>query len=771
MLSTSKPTLLSEIDSSYLATDPMFDDEPLLPLMELMDGLKGQIHVDTAWITTELQQSFTNNQSQAIEANYTFPMPSGGILLSIKARIGEREFVGEVQAKQTAQAHYDQAIEQGDSAILLEDLGNGLMQLSLGNLLPNETLSIHYRYVQPTRISSQQIRLHFPTTIAPKYGNPQLSGMAPLSYPTHANTTAYPFELNVTLANSLSQASIASPSHPIRYQGLEKGMSLSLVGEQGMDRDFVLLIDLPESLPAQAWLAPDQIGTSLLVNYLLSPPDSHYRTPLNLKLLVDCSGSMQGESIAKTKQALLQIINQLSAEDQFSISRFGFHSEEFYPDLLPASRQYKHLAKAYIAKMDADMGGTEMEAALATCLAITDKQQKSLPADILLITDGQVNAEERMLNLMSNQQQRLFIVGISDAVSADFLTRLADNGKGYADFIYPQEEVEPVIQRMFERLRGDYVVDHQLNWSNNDIAWQAEIPSRIFANESLIFGAKFNQPLTNISADLSFTWRSGAQTRTHIPSETAAEEIATDLPRIVASLYLNRSQPEHAIQLAQDYQLLTQDTAMFMQLAREVNEKGDTNPMLVSIPNALPNSHRQNGLLGMAFMRYDASVGSIQNPVFFSQSSADIDHSGFAISVNETDTMPSQVIEPSVPEVMLNDQPLTSYLPIQTIEDAHRFINALEATLSELKREIPMRKVEKAQHIKKLRILRSELFIAIENGFHLHWEDELLEGIYAELLQRLEVRIEQAIEGLLVEINRLIVSEEMKHSMIRSSYE
>ncbi|HQT01963.1 MAG TPA: VIT domain-containing protein [Thiotrichales bacterium] len=749
MLSTSKPTLLSEIDSSDLATDPMLDDEPLLPLMELMDGLKAQVHVDTAWITTELAQSFTNNQSQAIEANYTFPMPSGGILLSIKARIGEREFVGEVQAKQAAQTHYDQAIEQGDSAILLEDLGNGLMHLSLGNLLPNETLIMHYRYVQPTRTSSQQIRLHCPTTIAPKYGNPQLSRMTPLAYPTHANTAAYPFQLTVTLANSLSQASIASPSHPIRYQGLEEGMSLSLVGEQGMDRDFVLLIDLPQTISPQAWLAPDQTGTSLLVNYLLSPPDSQYRTPLNLKLLVDCSGSMQGESIAKSKQALLQIINQLSAEDQFSISRFGFHSEEFYPDLLPASRQYKHLAKAYIEKMDADMGGTEMEAALATCLSITDKQQKSVPADILLITDGQVNAEERMLKLMSNQQQRLFIVGISDAVSANFLSRLADTGKGYADFIYPQEEVEPVIQRMFERLRGDYVVDHQVNWSNNDIAWQADIPSRLFANESLIFGAKFNQPLTNISADLSFTWRSGAQTSVHIPSQAAAEGIATDIPRILASLYLSRNQADNASQLAQDYQLLTQDTALFMQLAREENEKGDTDPMLVSIPNALPNSHKKNGLLGRVFMRYDTSVGSIQNPVFFSQSVADIDHSGFALSVNETNPTSIQVIETSVPEVMLNNQPLSSYLPIQTIEDAHNFINALEATLSELKRELTMSKMERAQHIDRVKKLRFELRLVTENGFHLHWEDELLDDIYADLLLRLEARIETCLEALL----------------------
>jgi hypothetical protein len=203
-----------------------------------------------------------------------------------------------------------------------------------------------------------------------------------------------------------------------------------------------------------------------------------------------------------------------------------------------------------------------------------------------------------------------------------------------------------------------------------------------------------------------------------------------------------------------------------MQLAREANEKGDTNPMLVSIPNPLPKSSAHNYLSGTFLMRYDTSVGSIQNPVFFSQSSAGIDHSGFAISVNETDPTPSQVIEPSVIEVMLNNQPLTSYLPIQTIEDAHNFINALEATLSEIKREIPMSKKNKSQYIKKFRTLRSELFIAIENDFHLLWEDELLEDIYADLLQRLEDRVEQALEGLLVEINRLIMSEDVKSSLI-----
>ena len=107
---------------------------------------------------------------------------------------------------------------------------------------------------------------------------------------------------------------------------------------------------------------------------------------------------------------------------------------------------------------------------------------------------------------------------------------------------------------------------------------------------------------------------------------------------------------------------------------------------------------------------------------------------------------------------MLNDQPLSSYLPIETIEDAHRFINTLEDTLSELKREIPMSKTDRSRHLDKVNKLRFELRLLTENGFHLHWEDELLEDIYADLLQRLEARIEQAIEVVIVEISRLIVN-------------
>lgn len=748
-------------EQSALASDSYSDEsEILLPLMELMDGTKAQLSVDVGWITSEVEQSFTNHQTQAIEANYTFPIPSGGILLSIRARIGERELIGEVQAKAQAQTNYDDAISQGDTAMLVTDLGNGLMQLSLGNLLAHETMVIHYCYVQPTRISHQQIRLHLPTTVAPKYGNPQLNGMQPLAYPTYAAIAAYPFQLSVNLAPSLAQASISSPSHPMRYQASADGIAMTLVGEQGMDRDFVLLIDLPETPLAQAWLAPDQQGSVMLVNQLITSPNSQYRTPVNLKLLVDCSGSMAGESIEKTKQALQVILQQLTPEDQFSITRFGFHSEDFYPDLLPATRQYKHLAKAYIDKMDADLGGTEMESALIHCLSILNRQQHAEASDILLITDGQVAEEEGIITRLKNTSQRVFIVGISDAVSADFLTRLAHSGQGRADFIYPQEEVEPVIQRMFERMRGDAVTGQTLSWSENELDWQTELPINLFAQDSVVFAARFNTLPTQVSANLTLTWKSGATSNIQLNSQNAMGSLAQDLPRIAASVYLKSTPPENARQLAQTYQLLTQDTALFMQLARAANEKGDTDPMLVSIPNALPNSSRQNGI-GWVFKRYDASVGSIQNPMFFSQSSASIDNSGFSVSVKEANPTHA-LIEPLTPEVMLNGQPIDNYLPIQTIDNAHAFIQALSDYHHQLSSPNWLANTDETS-MDQFYELQRELESLAAERFYLMWEDELLEDIYDDLLHRLEDRLESCLEALLELMENQAQAYERKH--------
>jgi Ca-activated chloride channel family protein len=86
-----------------------------------------------------ISQEYRNTEETNIEAVYTFPLPLDGVLLELHAELGGRKFVGTIVEKSEAERRYEDAITDGDAAILLEQAEPGLYTASVGNLLPGET--------------------------------------------------------------------------------------------------------------------------------------------------------------------------------------------------------------------------------------------------------------------------------------------------------------------------------------------------------------------------------------------------------------------------------------------------------------------------------------------------------------------------------------------------------------------------------------------------------------------------------------------------------
>ena len=82
-----------------------------------------------------------------------------------------------VVEKKEAEGRYEKAIDQGDSAIMLERAGDGLCTLNLGNLMAGESATIRYRYAQLLRYEHGSVRIAVPTVIAPRYGDPAAAGL------------------------------------------------------------------------------------------------------------------------------------------------------------------------------------------------------------------------------------------------------------------------------------------------------------------------------------------------------------------------------------------------------------------------------------------------------------------------------------------------------------------------------------------------------------------------------------------------------------------
>jgi uncharacterized protein with von Willebrand factor type A (vWA) domain len=102
--------------------------------------------------------------------------------------------------------------------------------------------------------------------------------------------------------------------------------------------------------------------------------------------VVDCSGSMAGEPLARARQEVLDSVELLDVKQSFFVVFFSSRAyPQFYPDvgskLLPATPKNRRRLRDWVAKVE-PLGGTEPLEALLLALKLE-------PDAVFFLTDGQ----------------------------------------------------------------------------------------------------------------------------------------------------------------------------------------------------------------------------------------------------------------------------------------------------------------------------------------------------------------------------------------------
>lgn len=557
----------------------------------LVQGIRMAGRLQGALFEATVEQRFHNPTDQHLEVVYTFPLPYGAVLLDVGVKLGEKVLTGSVVARQQAEAQYEEALTEGNAAIMLERNADGTHTLNLGNLAPHEPCLVTLRYAQTLSFEQRGLRLLIPTVLAPRYGDPLTDGgLKPHQVTENSLEVEYPFTLSIDLLGDLVRARISSPSHPIGVSLAEPGefakVRVSLASQAMLDRDFILNIDqLP--VGSLAILAQDPVHpqqTAALIS--LCPQIQQEEHPaVAVKLLVDCSGSMGGDSIAAARRALQAIVGQLQSGDRFSLSRFGSTVEHRTRGLWAIKDTTRLSAQRWINDLQADLGGTEMEAALTSTFAIGHDE----PSDVLLITDGEIYAIDALLSRAAHSGQRVFVVGIGSSPTEANLRQIAEVTGGACDFVAPGENVEPAILRMFARLRSPRLDAIEIRWPEGCTpAWHSPLPKSVFDADTNHVLAWFDQPP---QGTLTLT---GRRTR-HEASETIAVttltnsiEDADTVASLVAHARLKTLADTEATELAVDYQLISPQTNFLLVHERDAEEKAPEMPELHAVKQMHP---------------------------------------------------------------------------------------------------------------------------------------------------------------------------------------
>jgi len=542
-----------------------------------LEGVDARGHVRGLLFELAVEQRYRNPHGTNVEAVYTFPLPVEAVLLDLEITLNGKRLVASVVEKKQAERDYEQAIDQGDTAIMLERAGDGLCTLNLGNLMAGESATIRYRYAQLLRFEHGSVRLAVPTVIAPRYGDPRAAGLQAHQAPTNDLSVAYPFTLAIDLEGEIATGTLASPSHAIATKATAKGMRVALARDAFLDRDFVLAVG-GLSGRSLAVVAKDGDRFVALASFCADVPKAVGERPMRLKLLVDCSGSMGGDSIDAARRALHRILASLEPADRFSFSRFGSHVVHETDGLAPADAGHVRKTAEKLGRMDADLGGTEMADALRAVFAIGGTHGA---ADVLILTDGEVWDADHLVSEARAARQRVFAVGIGSAPAEGVLRRLAEASGGACEFVAPNEDAEGAILRMFSRLRAPRVDRADVAWPAAP-AWTTPLPSGLFSGETIHAFAGFDVPPLG-AITLALHAKDGVRPL------TAAAQLGTEvvedrtLARIAAARRIETAAEEEKLRLALDYGLLTARTNLIVVHERAAGEKAVDMPSLAHV--------------------------------------------------------------------------------------------------------------------------------------------------------------------------------------------
>jgi Ca-activated chloride channel family protein len=540
-----------------------------------LEGVDARGRVRGLLFELVVEQRYRNPQRTNVEAVYTFPLPSGAVLLDLDVEIGDRKLAGVVVEKKEAERGYEEALDKGDTAIMLERAGDGLCTLNLGNLMAGERATIRYRYAELLRFEHGAVRLAIPTVIAPRYGDPRAAGLHAHQVPSHDLRVEYPFDLAIDLEGEIARGSIASPSHALAIVATATGLRVGLARGAFLDRDFVMTV-AGLTGRALATVARDGEGYVALASFCADVPRDAASLPLTLKLVVDCSGSMNGDSIEAARRALHRILASLDERDRFSLTRFGSETRH-EGTLRHATAEHVRNAAGVVGRMQADLGGTEMASALREVFALGGTNGA---ADVMILTDGEIWNVDELVAEARAARQRVFVVGIGSAPSEGVLSRLAGATGGACEFVAPNEDAEAAILRTFARLRAPRIERADVAWPATP-RWTVPLPAGLFGGETIHALAGFDAPPMGATT-LSLHAKAGA------PMTSAAQlgaELVEDrtLARIAASRRLDTAGDAEKLRLALDYGLLTSCTNLLVVHERAEGEKAVDLPKLAHV--------------------------------------------------------------------------------------------------------------------------------------------------------------------------------------------
>lgn len=470
---------------------------PIVPPIQPLAQLNIKYHHVTVKIinqvaTTHVDQVFFNPNTWPVEGTYVFPLPADAVVNKFILWVDGKPTEGKVMSAQEARQIYESYMRRNNDPALLEYIGQGAYQARIFPIPPRGERRIELEYTQTLLAEAGLVRYNYPLKTE-KYSRSLLESVA----------------VTVEITSPTPVRAVYSPSHALATnQDNPKHVTASYEAKNiRPDTDFALIYSLGESEAFHLFSfrdPSDPLDKDGFFMLLLAPKpgEDQAKVAKDIILVLDHSGSMEGEKFRQAQEALRYVLKHLNPDDRFALVAFSTAVELYAKGLRPAEEAAE--AIRWVDGLSA-RGSTDINRALLEAVALAGKER---PTYLLFMTDGLptvgVTKSQLILDNFSAvvpKNVRVFPFGVGYDVDTFLLDSLSQKNHGLSTYVKPSEPLNEVLSVFYEKISTPVLTNLILDFgklSTYDI-YPSPLPDLFSASQIVVVGRYRQGGTTDVS--------------------------------------------------------------------------------------------------------------------------------------------------------------------------------------------------------------------------------------------------------------------------------
>ncbi|XP_040262786.1 inter-alpha-trypsin inhibitor heavy chain H3-like isoform X1 [Bufo bufo] len=416
-----------------------------------------------------------NRANISKEAIFDVDLPKTAFITNFSMIIDGVTYSGVIKEKEAAKKQYEKAVSRGQTAGLVRASGRKTEKFTVSvNVAPESkvTFELVYEEMLKRRLGKYEMFIK----VQPK-------------------TLVKSFQIEVDIYEGQGISFLDAQASFITND-LQSAIKKSIFGEQGhvsfkptidqqrscancdttlLDGDFTVTYDVNRQSPGNI-----QVVNGYFVHFFA--PSKLPSVTKNVIYIIDKSGSMIGQKMEQTKQALLRILNDTAQHDHFNFILFSDDAQVWKDSLVKATPENLEEARTFVKSIIPD-GLTNINSPVLMAVEQLNKahELKIVPERsvslIILLTDGDPNTgESNPAKIQENAKKAiqgkytLYSLGFGQGVNYPFLEKLALENSGIARRIYEDSDADLQLQGFYTEIANPTLIDIEMQYPENAIA-------------------------------------------------------------------------------------------------------------------------------------------------------------------------------------------------------------------------------------------------------------------------------------------------------------